>query len=339
MIDDDTSNEDSKGTINNPATKNSTGSNKAPDKKVSDKKGPENKKSTASKTKDHAKHGQGTGKAPDHASNKSDAKTHANSKVSFFISGFIIVAIAISFAGTFMLWQQQQRHQKEGQKNQQQLQAQSQLISALKSEIKKYTLAQDQLRSMVDSKVIAEINEIERSIVDIKELGSKNVRDWVLSESEYLLRIANHRLQLEGDINTAIKALGIADSKIMGLKDPSLLPVRKQLADEISALESTNLPDIHAMVLNLDSLQAMSPKMKLKIYIRPNTTQAAAQENITKEISIKDWQLVLDKIWRELKSLVVIKRHDQSLAPVLTVEQQQTISHILQLKIQRIRTA
>ncbi|MCK4952055.1 MAG: uroporphyrinogen-III C-methyltransferase, partial [Gammaproteobacteria bacterium] len=174
---------------------------------------------------------------------------------------------------------------------------------------------------------------------DIKELGSKSYRDWVLSESEYLLQIANHRLQLEGDINTAKKALRIVDSKIMGLEDPSLLPVRKQLADEISALESTNLPDIHGMALNLDSLQAMSSKMMLKISLLPRASQKIVQEDNTGKLSIQDWELILDKIWNELKTLIVIKRHDQSLAPVLTMEQQQTIRYILQLKIQGIRTA
>lgn len=238
-----------------------------------------------------------------------------------------------------MLWQQQQTWQEEKQKNQQQLHAQSQLISVLESEIKKYAGAQNQLRSEIDNKVITEINKIERSVADIKESDSKNVRDWTLSESEYLLQIANHRLQLEGDINTAMKALRIVDSKIMVLEDPSLLPVRKQLADEISALESTHLPDIHGMVLNLDSLQAMSSQMKLKISILPKATQKTVQENNVEKLSIEDWRLVLDKVWNELKTLVVIKRHDQSLAPVLTVEQQQTLRHILQLKIQGIRTA
>lgn len=339
MIDNDTSKEDGQGTKNSPATKNSTDSNKAPDIKMSDKKELEKKTSTANKTKDHDKPRQGTGKGSDHASNKSDAKTHVNSKVSIFISGFLLMAIAISLAGTFMLWQQQQRLQEEEQVSQRQLQAQSQLISVLESEITKYTKAQDQLRGEIDNKVIAEINKIERSIADIKELGSKSIRGWVLSESEYLLQIANHRLQLEGDINTALAALRIADSKIMGLKDPSLVPVRKQLAGEISALESTRLPDINGMVLSLDSLQAMSPKMGLKISILPRATQKTAQGSNAEKLSIRDWRLVLDKIWNELKALVVIKRHDQSLAPVLTVEQQQTIRHILQLKIQGIRTA
>ncbi len=326
MSDDNTSKE------GGPDVKNSTDPKKMPGKKMSEKKAQEVKPTATSKSKGHEQSGQGS----THSSIKDNTKTPVGSKASFFISGFMLVAIAISIAGIIMLWQKQQEGE---QKSRQQLRSQSQLISVLESEIRKYAGTQDQLRNEIDSKVTTEINEIEQSIADIKELGSKSYRDWVLSESEYLLQIANHRLQLEGDIDTAKKALRIVDSKIMGLEDPSLLPVRKQLADEISALESTRPPDIHGMVLTLNSLQAMSPQMKLKISILPKNIQKIVQEDNTEKLSIQDWELILDKIWNELKTLIVIKRHDQSLAPVLTVEQQQTIRHILQLKIQGIRTA
>jgi len=240
MSDDDTSKEKNQPAINSPGSKHATDSTKVPGKKASDKKVPAKKTSTASKSKDHAKSGQGKGPNLDsgHESNKKPVKNQTSLKASYLMAGILLVAIAISMAGIFMLWQQQKHQQDEEKKNQQQIQAQSKLISALKSEIKKIDRSQNQLRNEINSDVATEINKIERSIADIQELGSKNYRDWVLSESEYLLRIANHRLQLEGDIKTAIKGLRIVDSKIKGLTDPSLLPVRKHLANEISALES-----------------------------------------------------------------------------------------------------
>lgn len=312
------------------------------DDKTSKKDEPENSNgshATSRATKSTGKSTRDSKRGSPQDPGKRNPKTRATSRISFFISGFMMLAIVIAFAGLIMLWQQQQRQQNEDKKYQQQIQDQSRLIFDLESKISNITGSQDQLRSEIDGNIAAEINNIERSIADIKESGSKNYRDWVLSESEYLLQIANHRLQLEADINTAIKALRIADSKITGLKDPSLLPVRKQLADEISALESTQLPDIRGMVLTLDSLQAMSPKIDLKISIRPPVIQKETQENKDEKISLKNWEQLLDRIWNELKTLVVIKKHDQSLAPVLTMEQQQTIRHILQLKIQGIRTA
>jgi uroporphyrin-3 C-methyltransferase len=98
------------------------------------------------------------------------------------------------------------------------------------------------------------------------------------------------------------------------------------------------VPDIQGMVLILDSMQSKSPQMQLKVSILPEARRQAIQNN-SEKISFKDWDKVIERVWRELRTLVVIKKHDQPLAPVLTIEQQQTIRHILQLKIQGIRTA
>lgn len=264
---------------------------------------------------------------------KNPVKSTRSSKIPLITGSILLVVIAVAISGFYFLWQQFLQQQSQYQETQ------SQLIATLTSDIEQYSQGQNQLRSELKNMIRNETGGIKRTVIHLQELAGKNHEDWALSETEYLLRIANHRLQLEGDIQTATKALMIADSKLQALADPSLLPVRKHLADEISALQSTRQPDIHGMVLILDSLQTKSVQMQLKVAILPEPIADTKTTNDFGEISFKNWRPALDRVWKELKTLVVIKKHDKQLIPILTIEQQQTIRHILQLKIQGIRVA
>lgn len=344
MSKDKSSSENSPGAENSPGEKSGTGAKKRPDEKkgasTKDTKKPGNAATSNKKlpNKDISSHNKVIKEntiTDKNNANKNSVKSSGNNKFSFIVSSVLLLIIAITISGLYLLWQQQKQDQK----------TQSRLIAALKSDIEQYSHNQNRLQSELDNKISNELGGIRHTVDALQELAGKNHRDWVLSETVYLLQIANHRLQLEGDIKTTIKALMIADSKLKNLADPSLLPVRKHLADETSALQSTSQPDIYGMVLALDSLQAKSVQMKLKIAI-PSATIADAKtmadtsaKSNKEKMSIKDWQRALNQVWKELKTLVVINKHDQRLAPILTTEQQQTIKHILQLKIQGIRTA
>ena len=59
------------------------------------------------------------------------------------------------------------------------------------------------------------------------DLDDKRPNDWMLAESEYLVRMAGRKLWLEHDIVSAITLLGNADERIKALNDPSLMPIRK----------------------------------------------------------------------------------------------------------------
>ena len=71
----------------------------------------------------------------------------------------------------------------------------------------------------------------------VLDLDDKRPNDWMLAESEYLVRMAGRKLWLEHDIVSAITLLGNADERIKALNDPSLMPIRKALAEDIAKLK------------------------------------------------------------------------------------------------------
>ncbi len=80
-----------------------------------------------------------------------------------------------------------------------------------------------------------------------------------LSEVDYLLRSANERLQLYGDMRTADRALDLADQQLEAMDDPVYLPVRRAIAAARSSLDEVQRPDAIALTETLGRLQARIP--------------------------------------------------------------------------------
>ena len=83
----------------------------------------------------------------------------------------------------------------------------------------------------------AQVQTNQRNLADV---SGRRPADWLLAEADYLVRMAGRKLWLEHDVKTAIMMLQSADSRIQDLDDPSLLPVRAKLAEDLQALQQVN---------------------------------------------------------------------------------------------------
>jgi len=80
-------------------------------------------------------------------------------------------------------------------------------------------------------------------------------REWKVAEVAYLLRIANHRLLMERDVEGALTLLRGADAILVELDDFSLFQVRAQLADEVVSLENVESNDVQGLFLRLEAVK------------------------------------------------------------------------------------
>jgi uroporphyrin-III C-methyltransferase len=146
------------------------------------------------------------------------------------------------------------------------------------------------------------------------ELG-RNQTQWIVSETEQLLLIANRRLQLARDANSALAALRAADRQLELLASPSLLPVRREIAKEISTLETLDRADIAGMSLRLGGVADRVDQLPLAADLRAQPPQVAAAGNDNDDNSARS-------IWRDILGLVHIRRQDTTHRPLLAPEQQ-----------------
>ena len=189
--------------------------------------------------------------------------------------------------------------------------------------------------SVMDSKLIS----MARSLSEVYERQPMESEDWALAEVEYLLIIASHRLLLEKDFNTALVAMRLAETRLAGLRNPDLIPVREQLVADINQLEAVNRVDISGLAIYLGDIIDRSAELPLK-KPEPLQTQSGAEPgNGTNGESAQstDLESVFKQIWEELRSLVVIRKGAEHRYEFLLPEQSYFLQQNLRLELENAR--
>lgn len=158
--------------------------------------------------------------------------------------------------------------------------------------------------------------------------------EWRLAEIEYLLTIANHRITLANDLVTAITIFETADQRIKLLSDPALLKIRKSIKDELLSLRAVKQPDLDGMVLSLSSL--VSEIDQLPLIDKERVAVATGQ---IKDQAPESWQDIPAAVWKDIKSLVVVRRHQKATEPILPPSESWFLYQNLRLKIEQARLA
>ena len=180
--------------------------------------------------------------------------------------------------------------------------------------------------------------ELANAIEVLREKNQFVRKDWLVMEAEYLLQLANYRLLFERDINTAIVALDTADARLRDTGDPSLIAVRKAIADSIQALKAVPQADLAGLSLKLSAItQAID---SLPLNTPDPRSKAQEQQHVPGETrQVKSWSELPAAIWHDLKSLIIIRDHTQPVEPMIAPDQRFFLLENLRLQIEQARLA
>ncbi|MBA1443535.1 MAG: uroporphyrinogen-III C-methyltransferase [Chromatiales bacterium] len=178
------------------------------------------------------------------------------------------------------------------------------------------------------------------SLSDMQRRLGSDQGQWRISEAEYLMRVANHRLTLEGDVATSITALEAADSRLRDTLDPAWNSVREQVAREIAALKIAPIVDMAGLSARIGGLIKQVDQLPLRDQggITPRPAQASeSMEPLTAEGF--NLRKILDDLWEGFKSMMVVRHHDRPIAAMLPPEQRYFLFQNLQLKLEGAKVA
>ncbi len=178
---------------------------------------------------------------------------------------------------------------------------------------------------------------LEEAIGALREQLGRDQGGWILAEAEYLLLVANHRLRLERDADTALAALTLADERLREIGDPALIDIREIIANEAGALKTLSRPDLPGLALALLGLTNQVDKLPLQNSYLPVAASKSTEESGAQQV--EDWGQLAGAVWGDLKGLVTVRRREEAVRPMLAPEQQYFLRQNLRLQLESARLA
>lgn len=218
-------------------------------------------------------------------------------------------------------------------------------VTALEKDLASLREQHRELSTRIDSQIEARLDELssqqetlaERSdalsgsIEQVYEDLDRSLESWALEEVEQLLRIANHSLQLSGDISTAVAGLELADKRLEELANPAFLPVRERLADNIAALKSLEPVDTAGLSLRLSGMAAKVEDLPIDETTQRPIVGESGEQGDAADGESNEWLEAGGELLRDLRKLVRIQNIEEPAKPLLAPEQRYFLFNNLRL--------
>ncbi len=200
--------------------------------------------------------------------------------------------------------------------------------------------AQQQLLSKTRTAMEQREVELRITIAELRKRTGKPDNRWMVAEAEYLLQLAGARLQLAGDINTAIAAIRQADQRLLETGDHQWADIRHLLAGDVEKLAAIKLPDLKQLSADISTLVTQIHGLQ-PAYRKPLTHDAISESatDSTDKTTAKSWQTFVQTLADNTLDAIRIRRHDQPPAALIAPEQEQLLYQNLELILETSRLA
>ncbi|MDX1490841.1 MAG: uroporphyrinogen-III C-methyltransferase [Pseudohongiellaceae bacterium] len=202
-------------------------------------------------------------------------------------------------------------------------------------------LVNTQALSALQRNLEARINSVASAYANLQESvnSAREQREdpqilW--TESEYLLRLANQKLQIEGDRNSAILLLESVDEILSEADNPALMNVREAIASELVSVRAMSGVDVSGLYLQLENLLPLVDQVTLRDTLRARYDERVAQEQ--RDIKASEAGAI-DKIVSLLSSIFVWQKREEPIEAPLPNQDQLILKQNLRLMLEQAQIA
>jgi uroporphyrin-3 C-methyltransferase len=142
----------------------------------------------------------------------------------------------------------------------------------------------------------------------VRETEGVRDGDWILAEAQYLLRLADQRLLISRDTESAAELIEASDNLLRELAYPELVAVRQALISDIASLRAAPAVDYQGLYFQIlaagqgiDSLQLKSVE-----------AMSEDQSSNSSEASAGIWASAVNAIKSTLSELIVVRKTTDS---------------------------
>lgn len=265
---------------------------------------------------------------------RSDSTTQKNN--SLFTGLTFIIAIAAIIIAVYTIQLNQQLQQKlVDEKN------------ALATQMEQLKQTQSTTQEQIDIKA----EGIQQNHTDLQsKLDSLNKQwhsamsqrlyqnqDWLLLKARYYLELGQINTFWSDNFKATIALLQQADDLLKQVNEPKIMDVRQAIAKEISALKATPTVDVAGLLSQLDAAQISVSNLTIQSTIDESETEAQTETPKTPNPSA--WRTRLQDSVNLLEKLVVIRRDDEDIKPLMSPLFESILRESIRLNLQEAQWA
>ncbi len=204
--------------------------------------------------------------------------------------------------------------------------------------------AMHELRNIQDSTqhiaetVYTQVEALTKQQEAIVKIQTPTIKDWSLGEVHFLLQTAVQRFNLKQDQTGAIAAFKLADSLLVERGSLEFLPVRKQISEDIAAVNQYAIADTSALSQKIDSLLE-----QLKPLPKPEKEESPVEELIPTRIVEKSEGennrkgSIVARMTATINKAVVIRNESKTLQAEMDIEAKERLYQLLSLRLETLR--
>lgn len=249
--------------------------------------------------------------------------------VTLLPSALALLALLVAFYAIYASKQSQQLNQQQAQTinrtveqiKQQQSDTQNNLATVKTAASQSQTSMQNQMQAMNDQ------------LQSAMQQRLFQTQDWLLLKARYYLELAQINAHWSDDQEATIGLLQQADALLRNIPDQQLFNVRQAIAQEIVQLQSLPKIDVAGLLSQLDAAENVIDNLPIKQPLDDSQlNQKIDKENPTWRQKFKESLYVLEK-------LVVVRRNDEDIQPLLSPLHQTLLRDSIRFNLQEAQWA
>ncbi|WP_392538716.1 uroporphyrinogen-III C-methyltransferase [Legionella sp. 227] len=160
-------------------------------------------------------------------------------------------------------------------------------------------------------------------------------QDWILLKARYYLELAQINAHWSNGVDATIALLEQADQLLKQLNNPKIFNIRQAIAKDIAQMQALPSVDIAGLLSQLDAAQNSINDLSIPLPV----SEKPATENTTPAPNNSSWRSRLQSSMTVLEKLVVIRRHDQEIKPLMSPLFEAIFKEKLRLNLQEAQWA
>ncbi|MDX5630163.1 MULTISPECIES: uroporphyrinogen-III C-methyltransferase [unclassified Brenneria] len=236
--------------------------------------------------------------------------------------GSIAIIIALALSGGHYYYTQQQEQQKAAviQRLESQLSALQQQYNQGQRQWEDAQQSHSQSLNATEQRLNALTRQSDEMSQKLASLTEHDTNTWLLSQADFLVKMAGRKLWSDKDVTTAGALLKSADASLAEMNDPSVIEVRRALTNDISALAGVSQIDFDGIILKVNQLTDQVDNLRLA---DNNSDETPMDENSTElSASLSEWRQNLSKSWHNfIAEFITVRRRDSAAEPLLAPNQ------------------